>query len=100
MSMCDLMHYSSNYSETTESLWFYFEDEASNFNNDIENTNGFKSFNYNAKLLGNTFVQLASNQANGILRNAITAVSIKYLSNFWRSFEMSLIKCKIELKLK
>ena len=100
MPMYDLIHYSSNYSETTESLWFYFEDEASNFNNDIENTNGFKSFNYNAKLLGNTFVQLASNQANGILRNAITAVSIKYLSNFWRSFEMSLIKCKIELKLK
>ena len=95
MPMYDLIHYSSNYSETTESLWFYFEDEASNFNNVIENTNGFKSFNYNAKLLGNTFVQLASNQANGILRNAITAVY-----KIWRSLEMSLIKCKIELKLK
>ena len=25
---------------------------------------------------------------------------IKYLSNFWRSLEMPLINCKVELKLK
>ena len=25
---------------------------------------------------------------------------LKYLSNFWRSFEMPLINCKVELKLK
>ena len=27
-------------------------------------------------------------------------MSLKYLSNFWRSLEMSLINCKVELKLK
>ena len=52
------------------------------------------------KLLGNTFAQLNPNQANGILRNATIAVPVKYLSNFWRSLEMPLINCKVELKLK
>ena len=44
-----LKEYSSNYSETTESLWFYSKDEATNFNT----TNNFKSFKYKAKLLEN-----------------------------------------------
>ena len=34
------------------------------------------------------------------MRNAIIAVPLKYLSNFWRLLEMSLINCKVELKLK
>ena len=44
MPMYNLIEYSSNYSETTGSLWFYFKDEATNFNADITNTNNFKSF--------------------------------------------------------
>ena len=40
------------------------------------------------------------NVANGILKNVAIAVPLKYLSNFWRSLEMPLINCKIELKLK
>ena len=52
-----------------------------------------------AKLLGNTVVQ-ADNADNGILKNAAIAVPLKYLSNFWRSFEMPLINCNVELKLK
>ena len=38
--------------------------------------------------------------ANGIIGNITIAATLKYLSNFWRSFEMLLINCKIELKLK
>ena len=49
-----LIEYSSNYSETTRSLCFYSKDEATNFNNDIENIDDFKSLKHNAKLLGNT----------------------------------------------
>ena len=45
------MH-NSNYSETTGKLWFYSEDEATKLNNNISNTNNFKSFIYKAKLLG------------------------------------------------
>ena len=40
------------------------------------------------------------NEANGILRNAATVVPLKCLSNFWRSLEMPLINCKVELKFK
>ena len=44
MPMYNLIEYSSNYSETTESLWFYSNVEASNFRTDIVNDNNFKSF--------------------------------------------------------
>ena len=97
--MYNLTEYSSNYSETTGSLWFYSKGEATDFNADIANNN-FKSFEYKAKLLGNTVAQPAPNAANGILKNATIAVPLKYLSNFWGSCKMPLINCKVELKLK
>ena len=81
-----------------ESLWFNSKDEATNFNADIANDNGFKSFEYKAKILRNTTAQ-ADNAANGALKNSTIAVLLKYLSNFWRSLKM-LINCKTELKLK
>ena len=96
MSMYNLAEYSSNYSETTESLWFYSKDEATNFNADIANNNNFKFFEYKAK-------SLEINKADGafeILRNTTIAVPVKYLSKFWRSPEMPLINCEIELNLK
>ena len=49
-----------------------------------------------AKLLENT----DADGANGILNTAKIVVPLKNLSNFWRSLEMPLINCKIELKLK
>ena len=76
--MYNLIEYSSNYSETTESLWFYSKDEATNFNADIANNNNFKSFEYKAKSLGNT----EADENNGILKNAKIAVPLKYLNNF------------------
>ena len=86
--MYNLIEYSSNYSKTTGSLWFYSKDEATNFNADIANNDNFESFKHKAKLLVNTAAQ-ADNPADGILKNATIAVSLKYLSNFWRSLEMS-----------
>ena len=80
--MYNLIEYCSNYFDTTGSLWFYSKDEASNFNNNIANTDNFKSFKYKAKLLENTVAQSAPNAANGILRNATITVPLKYLSNF------------------
>ena len=50
MPMYNLIEYSSNYSETTGSLWFYSKSEATHFNIDIINDNHFKSFMYMAKL--------------------------------------------------
>ena len=37
---------------------------------------------------------------NGILKNERIAVPLEYFSNSWRSLEMPLFNCKIELKLK
>ena len=65
MLMYNLMKYSSNYSETTESLWFYSKDEATNFNTNVANNNSFEFLEYKAKLFGNT----VANGANGLLRN-------------------------------
>ena len=48
MPMYNLIEYSPNYSETTESSWLYSKDEATNFNADIVNGNKFKSFKYKA----------------------------------------------------
>ena len=36
MPMYNLLEYSSNYSNTTNSLWFYSKDESTNFNVDIK----------------------------------------------------------------
>ena len=87
--MYDLMEYSLNYSETTGSWRFYFKDEATNFdadvanNNNNNNDNNFKSVEYEAKLLGNTEAE----RKNGILKNATTAVPLKYLSHFCESLQ-------------
>ena len=94
--MYKLVEYSSNYSETTGSLWFYSQDEATNFNADTANTDNFKSFKYKAKLLENTEPQPDPNEANGILKNESITVSLKYLRNSWRSLEMQFINCRIK----
>ena len=90
MPMYNLIEYSSNHSETTGNLWFYSKHEAANFDADIVNDNN----KFKAKLLGNTAPQPAPNAANWILKNATIHVSLKWLSNFWRSLETSLINCK------
>ena len=99
MPMYNLIEYNSTYSETTRTFWFYTEYESFDFNNSISNTDNFKSFKYKTKLFGNTKAQ-ADNAANGILKNVTIAVPSKYLSRFWRSLEMILINCKVELKLR
>ena len=70
----NLIEYSSNYSETTGSLWSYSKDEENNSNAGINNDNNCKSFLYKTKLLGNTVTQDAPNKVNGILKNATIAV--------------------------
>ena len=98
--MYNLIEYSSNYSETTGSLWFYSKHKATNFDVAIENTVSFKSFKYKTKLLGNTVTQPALNNAYQIIKNATIGVPLKYLSTFWRSRGMPIINCKVELKFK
>ena len=83
MPMYNLIEYSDNYSDTSGSLWQFKRDEIVN-NADVSNDNA-PSFKYKASLIGNT-------EANGTKNGVKIAVPLKYLSNFWRSLEISLIK--------
>ena len=87
--MYNLIEYSVNYSDTSGSLWHLKRDEITN-NADVTNDDNAPSFKYKASLIGDT--------GNNGRKNGIKiAVPLKYLSNFWRSLEMPLINCKVEL---
>ena len=91
MPMYNLIEYSDNYSDTSGSLWQFKRDEIEG---DVDLTvdaqhipNNSSSFKYKSSFITN--------------RNGVKiAVPLKYLSNFWRSLEMPLINCKVELLLK
>ena len=93
MPMRNLLEYSSNYSDTTGSLWLHSKDKKTNFNANIFSSITFKSFEYKTGLRENTI----ADEVNGFLGNATITVPLKYLSNFWRPLEMPLINCKVEL---
>ena len=68
---------------------------AVNNNGDIVDFNGANatdSFNFKTKITGQT-------DNNGRIDNVEIMVPLKYLSNFWRTLEMSLIKCEVNLNL-
>ena len=92
MPMHNFIEYSDNYSDTSGSLWQFKRDEITN-NADVTNDNNAPSFQYKANVISNT-------EANGTKNGVKIAVPLKYLSNFWRSLEMPLINCKVELSLK
>ena len=97
--MYNLIEYSDNYSDTSGSLWQFKRDEQPIDNNGAfinitaENSSSFK---YKSKFIGNT----NADGANRKKENVKIAVPLKYLSNFWRSLEMSLINYKVEISLK
>ena len=90
--MPNLIQYSDNYSDTSGTLWQFARDGIIN-NADVTNDNNAFSFKYKANLIGNT-------GNNGRKNGVKITVPLKYLSNFWRSLDMSLINCKVELSLK
>ena len=96
MPMYNLIEYSDNYSKTSGSLWQYCKEiPAVNNDGDIVDFNGANatdSFNFKTKITGQT-------DNNGRIDNVEIMVPLKYLSNFWRTLEMPLINCKVELIL-
>ena len=91
-----MIEYSDNYSDTSGSLWQFKRDEVP-ANNDDLSINNSDSFKYKSTLVGKTAD--AFNNTNSSVKDAKILVSLKYLSNFWRSLEMSLINCKVYLEL-
>ena len=92
MPMYNLIEYSDNYSDTSGGLCGFKRDEISN-NANVTNDDNSPSFKYKASGIGDT-------ENNGTKKGVKIAVLLKYLSNFWRSLEMPLINCKVELSLK
>ena len=89
--MYNLIEYSDNYSDTSGSLRHFKRDEIEggvDLTVNAQHTpNNSSSFNYKSSF---------TIDRNGV----IIAVPLKYLSDFWRSLQMPLINCKIELSLK
>ena len=86
MSMYNLIEYSDNYAKTTGSLWQHFRDET---DDNIEDSESFKS---KIKITGKT-------PDNNNEKDVEIMVPLKYLSNFWRTLEMPLINCEVNLLL-
>ena len=95
MPMYNLIEYSDNYAKTTGSLWQYCKDiPAQNANDDIViflEDNTTDSFKFRAKITGQT--------ENDGTKDVEIMVPLKYLSNFWRTLEMPLINCEVNLIL-
>ena len=88
MPMYNLLEYSKNYRKTTGSLWNYYRDEPSN-----SLSSNSESFKYKTGITGKT------PENNDSLTNVNVVIPLKYLSNFWKSLDMPLINCEVELIL-
>ena len=95
MPMYNLVEYSDNYAKTTGKLWQYCKDiPALNANDEITRFTGGNttdSFKLKAKITGET--------GNNGTKDVEIIVPLKYLSNFWRTLEMPLINCEVNLIL-
>ena len=85
----NLLEYSDNYQNSTGSLYQFKSDEPSDDNADV--CNDTTSLVYKSKLIKGT----DDNNVN----NVKLVVPLKYVSNFFRSLEMPLVNCKIDLEL-
>ena len=96
--MYNLLEYSKNYRKTTGSLWNYYRDEPSDtLSSDSE------SFKYKTSITGDTYnvgVGEAGYDGNKVGKNETEVViPLKVLRNFWRSLNIPLISCEVELIL-
>ena len=84
--MHNLIEFSNNYSKTSESLWQYHKDDPN------ENIVHSESFEFKINIT-------VKNRADANTKDFKIAVPLKYLSNFRRTLEISLINCEINLIL-
>ena len=86
LPMYNLIEYNDSYSKTSGSLWQYYRDEP---NDNLTDSESFKS---KIKITGKT-------PAAGNEKDVEIMVPLNYLSNFWRTLEMHLINCEVNLIL-
>ena len=93
--MYNLLEYSQNYRITTGSLWNYYRDELNsgaegNINYSLKES---KTFDCQASIVGSVTAANLTKEAVKIV------IPLKYLRNFWRTLNISLINCEIGLIL-
>ena len=98
MPMYNLLEYRKNYRKTTGSLWNYYTDEPSN-----TLSSNSESFKYMRSITRNTYNLVAFNANYDATKvgkyETEIVVPLKHLSNFWRTLNILLINCEIELIL-
>ena len=85
--MNNLIECSDNYSKISWNLWQYYKDDLN------DNTADSASFKSKIKITGKT-------PNDGNTKDVEIIVPLKYLSNFWRTLEMPLINCEVNLILR
>ena len=80
------MEYSDNYAKTSGSLWQYFRDEPD------DNLADSESFKSKIEITGEA-------PKNDNEKDVEIMVPLKYVSNFWKTLQTSLINCEIDLIL-
>ena len=86
MTMYNLVEYRNSYSNTSGRLWQYQKSDPN------DNKTRSELFKFKIKITGKTTVA-------GNTKDVEIAVSLKYLSNFWRTFKIPLINFEINLSL-
>ena len=98
MPMYNLLEYSKNYRKTIGRLWNHYRDEPSN-----PLSSNSESFKYKRSITGNTYNAGAGEEgydANKVGKNETEVfIPLKNLSNFWKSLNIPLINCEVELIL-
>ena len=89
--MYNLCEYSKNYRKTTGGLLNYYRDEPSS-----PLSSNSVCFKYKTIITGNTYD--GDDNIEKVGKNETEVViSLKYFSSFWRTFNVPLINCEIEL---
>ena len=83
--MYNLIEYSDNYSKTSGRLWQYYKDEP---NDNLADSESFKSK-----------VKITEKPLQLVIQNLVIIVPLKYLRNFWRTLEILLINCEVNIIL-
>ena len=97
MPMYNFFEYSKKLRKTTGSLWNYYRDEPNSTtgnNNITHSILNSECFDYKIGFMENgvTYNNLTKNDVKVV-------VPLKHLSNFWRSLNILLINCEVELIL-
>ena len=93
--MYNLIEYSDNYAKTSGSLWQYRKDIPT-----VDNNNAIVNFAENNLTDSFNFkVKMTSQTGDKGTKNVEIMIPLKDLSVFWRSLELPLINCEINLIL-